>query len=159
MSNERAQARDNETTFGYGRPPVLTGALSLVVLLQRTRGPSQIATPATWQCEIPREHRLGPIPGCRRVAFAKVGVVYTAADIEELSARLIATTDPAAAHQLHELDSALAQLREQQPMDEVWFQQTSAQSNSNSRSRSGGLKERARAAVAIQCGDVASNGE
>jgi len=46
MSNERAQARDNETTFGYGRPPVLTGALSLVALLQRTRGPSQIATPA-----------------------------------------------------------------------------------------------------------------
>ena len=88
-----------------------------------------------------------------------MGVVYTAADIEELSARLIATTDPAAAHQLHELDSALAQLREQQPMDEVWFQQASAQSNSNSRSRSGGLKERARAAVAIQCGDVASNGE
>jgi len=52
-------------------------------------------------------------PGCRRVAFAKVGVVYTAADIEELSARLIATTGPAAAHQLHELDTALAQLREQ----------------------------------------------
>jgi hypothetical protein len=49
--------------------------------------------------------------------------VYTAADIEELLARLIATTDPAAAHQLHELDSALAQLREQQPMDEVWLQQ------------------------------------
>ena len=101
----------------------------------------------------------GRYQGAAASPFAKVGVVYTAADIEELSARLIATTDPAAAHQLHELDSALAQLREQQPMDEVWFQQASAQSNSNSRSRSGGLKERARAAVAIQCGDVASNGE
>lgn len=151
MSNEQAQARDNETTFGYGHPPVLTGALSLVVLLQRTRGPSQIATPAPWQCQIPREHRLGPPRRLRESGGA--------ADIEELSARLIATTDPAAAHQLHELDGALAQLREQQPMDEVWFQQASAQSNSNSRSRSGGLKERARAAVAIQCGDVASNGE
>ena len=158
MSNERAQARDNETTVGYGRPSVLDRCALVGGAIAKNAGP-QSNRPAPWQCQIPREHRLGPIPGCRRVAFAKVGVVYTAADIEELSARLIATTDPAAAHQLHELDSALAQLREQQPMDEVWFQQASAQSNSNSRSRSGGLKARARAAVAIQCGDVASNGE
>ena len=68
-SNEPAHVKDNETTFGYGPPTVPIGALSLGA----TR------------------------PGCRRVAFgAKVGVAYTAADSEELSSRLIATTDPVA---------------------------------------------------------------
>jgi len=81
--------------------------------IAKNAGPQSNRNASAWQCQIPREHRLGPRPGCRRVAFAKVGVVYTAADIEELSARLIATTGPAAAHQLHELDTALAQLREQ----------------------------------------------
>ena len=35
VSNERAQVKDNETTFGYGPPTVLTGALSLVALQDR----------------------------------------------------------------------------------------------------------------------------
>ena len=114
MSSEQAQAKDNATVYGYGRPTVLTGAAPAGVAIAQNAGPgkSQCQHPGSGKSQ--REHRLGPRPGCRRVAFgAKVGVVYTAADIEELSARLIATTDPAAAHQLHELDSALAQLPEQ----------------------------------------------
>ena len=97
MSSEQAQAKDNGTIFGYGRPTILTGAAPAGVAIAQNAGPrkSQCQHPGSGKSQ--REHRLGPRPGCRRVAFsAKVGVLYAAADSEELSSRLIAMTDPAA---------------------------------------------------------------
>jgi hypothetical protein len=85
VSSEQAQAKDNGTVYGYGRPAVLTGAAPAGVAIAQNAGPgkSQCQHPGSGKSQ--REHRLGPRPGCRRVAFsAKVGVVYTAADIEEL---------------------------------------------------------------------------
>ena len=41
MSSEQAQAKDNGTIFGYGRPTVLTGAAPAGVAIAQNAGPGK----------------------------------------------------------------------------------------------------------------------